>query len=136
MLLSLTQEEMTRACTIAEQEVLKRSEQFKPARATAIKDEKAWACEQTFMGAAGDELVCSIKLQWNYMSAGAVGRICQYVHAHLRCIRNDKGRFLRLAELHIAEWSKDPEHRRLCTKCGPAFEDWHEVKADTSLHEY
>lgn len=129
-------EEMARACNIAQQEVLKRSERFKPAHATAIRDEKAWACEQVFMGAAGDELACSIKLQWNFMSGGCVNRVCQYVHAHLHIERNDKGRFLRLAGLHIAEWSKDPAHRHLCPKCGPDFQNWHEVKPDTSLHEY
>jgi hypothetical protein len=132
----LTQEEMARACTIAEQEVLKRSEQFKPARATAIRDEKAWSCEQVFMGAAGDELACSIKLQWNYMAGGCVQRICQYVHAQLRILRKEDRRYLRLAGLHLADWSKEPEHKRLCVKCGPAFQAWHEVVADTSLHEY
>lgn len=108
-----TSEEMARACQIAEQEVLKRSEQFKPPKATAIKDEKAWCCEQTFMGAAGDDLVCSIKLQWNFWGGGCVHRVIQYVHARLHVLHNDQGRFLRLAGLHVAEWSKDPEHKHL-----------------------
>jgi hypothetical protein len=134
--MELTQEEMTKACEIAAQVVLARQDQFKPPKATAIKNEQAWCCEQVFRGAAGDELVCRVKLQWNFMSGGCVQRICQYVDARLRTIHKDGQRYLRLVGLHKTEWSREPDQKHLCLKCGPGFQQEVMALQDSSLHDY
>jgi hypothetical protein len=124
-------EDMRRACLIAEREVVKRGEQFKPS-AGAIKNARpGWACAQTFLGSKGEELGCEILLQWNYNAAGGIGRIYQVVHARLRTIQKDGQRYLRLVELHAPDMSDQP-----CSRCGADFTDHQIIKSDTSLHEF
>lgn len=135
--MELTAEEQAKACKIASQEVLARSDKYKPEHATAIRNEKGWVCEQTFLGSTDDELACSIKIQWNYMAGGCVNRICQYVHARLSILRNDQGRFLRLAGLHVAQWDRRITNQSVCKLCPEEYQrEPHVIVQDTSLHEY
>lgn len=130
--MELTREEMQKACNIAAQVVEQRVNQFKP-DTPAIRNKKGWVCEQVFRGSVGDELVCSISLQWNYTVAGSVGRVVQSVHVQLRCIVKPDGRFLRVTGLHVPEWTMDHD---ACVRCGQQFVENVEIKADTSLQEY
>lgn len=135
--MELTAEEKAKACKIASQEVLARSDRYKPEHATAIRNERGWVCEQTFLGSTDDELACSIKLQWNHMAGGCVNRVCQYVHARLSILYNDQGRFLRLASVHVARWDRRVTNRSVCLLCPDEFKgEPHVIQADTSLHEY
>lgn len=135
--MELSQVEREKACKIASQEVLARSDKYKPEKATAIRNETGWVCEQTFLGATDDDLACSIKLQWNYMAGGCVNRICQYVHVRLSILHTDQGRFLRLNSLHAARWDRRVAGQSVCLLCPEAFRgEQHVIEQDTSLHEY
>lgn len=133
--MDLTQDEMKKACAVAAQEVERRSENFKPKDKPVIKDEEAWVCEQVYLGSALSDLMCSIKLQWNYRAAGVTGRVCEYVHVKLCCIVKDGDRYLRLTGLHVAAWKNEPGGAR-CRHCDEDFNEHVVVQADTSLWEY
>lgn len=133
--MELSQEEKRAACKIAAQEVEKRSEQFKPKDKPVIRDEKGWVCEQVYLGSSLSDIMCSIKLQWNYRAAETTGRICEYVHVKLCCHIKDGKRYLRLTEMHIAAWKNEPGSAR-CKHCDEDFNEHEVIVNDTSLWEY
>jgi len=132
--MELTRDEKVKACGIAVKEVERRIDQFRPDK-PVIKNKKGWVCEQIFRGSAGDEMMCSITLQWNYPSAGAIGRITQVIHVRLRCLVKPGGRFLRLVDFHVPEW-RNESNSLLCSRCGPGFNAPESIVKDTSLQEY
>jgi hypothetical protein len=134
--MELSKEEKQKACQIAKKEVERYKGRFKPERPSSLRAEEGWICEQVFRGSVGDELMCAITLQWNYMVAGSVGRAYQVVHVRLRCFtKPEGGRFLRRVQLHLPQW-ETREGRSYCTICGDGFNGHDVIEADTSLHEF
>ena len=60
--MELSSEEILRACQIAEIEVKKRIERFKPK--LALKGSTGWICELSFHGSIDTEIVCGVLAWW------------------------------------------------------------------------
>lgn len=128
----LSEDEMKRACSIAVKEIQPRMERYKPDK-PVIKNEHGYVYTQSYLGFFEDTLMFAIGLQWNYLIAGSVGRICQEVHVGLSIIKGDKQkRFLRLKEVHVPNWIQ--EHR--CQQCNDKFNERYIIEGDTTLYEY
>lgn len=128
--MQISQEEMKKACDIAMLEMKKHIEQFKPDK-PAIKDKQGWICEKVYLGSSDDKLAFSFSLQWNYSIAGSIGRAYEVVHVRLLCLSSERGRALRLDDMHKPAWNTEKK----CTLC-TGFNERQVIEADTSLHEY
>jgi len=132
----LSDQEKRAACKIAAQEATKREAQFKPEKYKSVLQRPGYDCEQIFMGADGDELVCAIQIVWNWHNASGTQRAYETIHVKLKAIYKDDKRFLRLVGYHLPSWTNKRGSSPYCTRCGEAFNLREVVQADTSLQEY